>query len=351
MKFSKEELKITGYYPTVTEDVGFMPGATAKLNTPITPRENWIRFFKNDDPLWVPDGTYDLNYNQPPIVPDIVAQSHSGGYDSFGVKWIPDHNCPELPAFVEPGFIKLKDIADWRELEWPDVNNWDWRWAEEKYSIVDPDRFNTYFMQAGMFERMINTMGFENAAVAFLEDPDNVHDFLDQIVEYDLSIIEHVKKHLKTDLLIFSDDWGAQKSPFFSKAIVEEFLAPRVEKLVKRTHELGMYFMHHCCGNVVDFIPYMIDEGVDSWQFNYGAVKPYLTKAIETYGKQIKFDGYFNFLEVFPQDEKIFCEGSQKIYDDYGKSGCCSITVYDYHYDWDFDSRSYLYEVARKTYE
>lgn len=351
-KFSEDELKVIGVYPTVKEDVNFMPNANhTKLNTPITPRENWIRFFENNDPLWVPDGTYDLNFNLPPINPDTVAQSYSGGVDCFGVKWVPDTSCPDLPAFVEPGFIALKDIEDWRSLKHEDPDKWDWEAVAQAYAVIDQDRFNAFFLQAALFERMINTMGFENAAMSFLEDPDDVEDYLDEILEFDIAIMEHVRKYLKTDLLIFSDDWGAQRSPFFSKNIVEQFLAPRVEKAAKRAHELGMYFMHHCCGNVIDFIPYMIDEGVDSWEFNYGAVKPYLKDAIAKYGDKIKFDGYFNFLEVFPQDEKIFKEGSKKIYDDYGRDKNCSITVYDYYYDWDFDTRAYLYKLARQTYE
>lgn len=216
----------------------------------------------------------------------------------------------------------------------------------ESYSALDKDRPNTTFLPTGLFERMIAILGFENAAAAFLEDPDSVHSFLDALLEYNINVIEHLHKYLHNDLLIFSDDWGSQKAPFFSEKIVEEFLVPHMSKLVKRTHELGMWFMHHSCGNITSLVPYMIDEGVDSWQFNYEAVRDTLSQTIEKYGDKIMFDGYFGFLEPIVADEKIFKEKAQYFYDTYGKTGHCSVTVYDFN-EWDFDSRAYCYELAR----
>ena len=347
--FEQDELEVLGTYPVVESDFMTIPGVfQTKLNTPITPKENWRRFFNREDPLWVPDGTYDFNFLSPAVIPDNQACSFEGGYDSFGVKWIPDSN-PSLPAFVEPGFTLIDDISDWEDLEWPDAESWAWDEAKDEYKVLDPSRPNTVFLATGLFERLISVMGFENAAVSFLLDPDSTHAFIDKLVDHNLAVIEHLRNDLNCDLLIFSDDWGSQKAPFFSKAIVEEFLAPAMEKMVKRTHELGMYFMHHCCGNVIDFIPYMIDEGVDSWEFNHGAVKKYLPDAFEKYGDKIRFDGYFGFLNPLPADEEIFKARTNDYYQTYGTTGKCSVTIYDYN-EWDFDSRAYCYEVARKTY-
>lgn len=125
IKFNKDELKVVGNFPKVEGDFTNVPGVfDTKLNTPITPKENWDRFFKRQNPLWIPDGTYDVNFMSPYNIPDCKASSFIGGYDSFGVKWIPDESCPELPAFVEPGFVVLDDIENWRDMKWPDVDSW-----------------------------------------------------------------------------------------------------------------------------------------------------------------------------------------------------------------------------------
>ena len=67
-----EELKVIGQL----DSAGFngMPSFPApQYNTPITPRENFFRFLKNDKPLWTPC-TADCVTIIPKILPDNVAR-------------------------------------------------------------------------------------------------------------------------------------------------------------------------------------------------------------------------------------------------------------------------------------
>lgn len=346
MKFDKKELEKLGYYPQVDSDEMTIPGYyTARLNTPITPHENWERFFNRDNPLWVPDSTYDLNYMCPAFHPDLTA-GRRGGYDSFGVKWV----CPPgEKAMPEPGFILLDDMADWEEkLVWPDVDSWPWEQAAEEYGIQDPDRPNAVFYGCTMFERMISIMGFEGAAMSFLTEPEAVHSFLDRLTEHNINVLDHYRRYLKVDLIIFSDDWGSQRNQFFSNAIVEEFLLPRYKKVVEWAHSHNMWFMHHCCGEVTKLVPYMIEAGVDAWELNYEAVEPYLEETIEKYGDKILFDAYFGLLYHLSSDEETFKEQVRYYYNRWGSTGKFSLTIMDFN-KWDFDTRSFCYQVARET--
>lgn len=345
--FEKSELTPVGNYPLVMNDYMTKPGFyTAKLSTPITPRENWERFFQRNDPLWVPDSTYDLNYMCPLFHPDVTAGSTTGGIDSFGVKWVP---VPNEKAMVEPGFKLLDDISEWEErIVWPDIDAWPWEEAAKEYSVQDPDRPNAVFYTCGYFERMISILGFEGAAMSFLLEPDSVHSFLDRLVEHNIRVFEHYKNYMNMELLLFSDDWGSQRAPFFSKEIVEEFLMPGYKKMVKWCHDNGIRFMHHCCGEVTSLIPYMIEAGVDAWEMNFEAVEPYLEDAIAKYGDKILFDAYFGLLYHLSDDEETFKAQVRSYYDKWGSTGLFSMTVYDFNW-WDFDSRSYCYQVARET--
>lgn len=347
--FDERELVSTGNYPLIQNDYMTKPGFyISKLSTPITPRENWERFFRRENPLWVPDGTYDLNYMCPLFHPDVRSNSHSGGYDSFGVKWVPNTSNPSLPAFVEPGFHLIEDIGDWRKIQWPEVDKWPWDEAAGEYSVQDPDRPNAVFYTCGLFERMISILGFENAAMSFLTDPDSVHAFLDRLLEHNINVLEHYRKFMKMELLLFSDDWGSQRSPFFSNAIVEEFLMPSYTALVKWAHGNGIRFMHHCCGEVTGLVPYMIDAGVDSWEMNFEAVEPKLEETVRKYGDKILFDAYFGMLYPLSSDREEFKRQVRGYYERYGALGNFSVTVYDYN-KWDFDSRAFCYQVARET--
>lgn len=350
-EFDRSELEIIGQYPNVATDTYMDPNVfTDKLATPITPRENFELFFERKNPLWIPDLWVDTNYLYPAVIPDCVACSWTGGLDAFGSVWIPDESCPELPAFPEPGNIILKDIADWRDLKWPNPSEWDWDKAAEEHKVLDPDRPNAVFLYSTLFERMITLMGFENAAMALLLDPDNCHDFIDRLQEYNLDLIEHVHKYLNCDIIIMSDDWGSQMAPFFSIGVAEEFFAPHVQALTKRTHELGMRFMHHCCGNSSAFVPLMIDEGVDWWQYNYEAVQNDIEEVMKKYGDKILFDGYPGFVMPLSDDDEEFKRQAEMYYEKLTKDKICSLSIMDMQ-ERSFDVRTFCYELARKICE
>ena len=347
--FNESELAAIGTFPGVENDLYYFPEVvTKKLNTPITPRKNWELFFDRKPFYWVPDLTNDTNYTMSCVVPDNVAFSYTGGVDSFGVTWVPDESCPELPAMPDPKHIFLKDIADWKEIKFPDVDSWDWAGMTAGYANLDRDRWTATFAPTGMVERMAALMGFANAASAFLEDSDSCHDFLDRLLDYNLDIMEHNHKYLKTDLYIFSDDWGTQRAPFFSTKIVEEFFVPHVKALADRAHSLGMRFMHHCCGNVNTLVPAMIEEGIDAWQFNYEAVRDGLPGVIDKYGDKLLFDGYFGLVDPLPEDDGEFKTAVRGLFKKFGATKICSMSSSDYT-ERSFDARRFWYEEARRT--
>jgi len=70
------------------------------------------------------------------------------------------------------------------------------------------------------------------------------------------------------------DDWGAQRAPFFSTDTFRETLYAPLKRVVDRTHELGMLYTAHCCGNALDFVPLMVECGIDSWQIQPDASDP-----------------------------------------------------------------------------
>ena len=347
--FDKKELVSTENYPLIMNDYMTKPGYyTAKLNTPVTPRENWELFWERKGPLWVPDGTYDFNYMCPLFHPDIQANSFSGGYDSFGVKWVPNPSFDSIPAFPEHGAYRLKSISDWRELHWPDVDSWGWEQAAEEYSVQDVSRPNAVFYVCGLFERMISLLGYENAAISFYMDPQNTHAFIDRLLEHNLNVFEHFQKYLKMELMLFSDDWGTQLHTTFSKKILEEFIMAHYATLVKWCHDRGIRFMHHCCGEVTSFVPYMIDAGTDSWEMNFEAVEPHLDECVEKYGDKILFDAYIGLVKKLPAEKEALKESIRGYYAKYGAGEKFSLTFYDYN-DWDFDTRSFCYQEARKV--
>ena len=98
----------------------------------------------------------------------------------------------------------------------------------------------------------------------FTETTQLAMDLVDKIIEYFPGI----------DGFNVHDDWGAQRAPFFSTDTFRETLYAPLKRVVERTHELGMLYTAHCCGNALEFVPLMVECGIDSWQIQPDASDP-----------------------------------------------------------------------------
>lgn len=145
-------------------------------------------------------------------------------------------------------------------------------------------------------------------------------------------------------------------------------MVPHVKVLVERTHELGMKFTLHSCGNITSIVPLMIEAGVDYWQFNYEACVDSIVDTIHKYGEQILFDGYFGLRDPLPTDAEELKSFVREKYTSFCDTARCSLTFYGaaaevgdnpnsissnrnageiQNMDIPFDH--YVYETARKT--
>jgi hypothetical protein len=348
--FDEKELEGRGFFYGVGKCYGYDSFPVEKLNTPISPRENWELFLARKHLCWAPGVTYnDTNFIMPDFIPDNVAQGPGGGYDNMGVKWIPDSN-PALPAFIEPGFIRIKNIEEVEDFPYPDVDNWPWADGAKPYEALDQDRMNVAVIMAGMFERMICTFGFDNAAAYFLTDGEYLHKFLDKILDMNCKIIRNFHKYFKPSMIYFHDDWGSQRAQFFSSAIVREFFVPRFRIMADLCHSLGMTFVHHSCGRVGAFVPLMVEYGADVWSLQIDANEDLLPEIVEKYGDRLLFDIVFdNSKASFPEKDDDLKQYIEKQYRLYGKSGRCSISFSDsFEAKRGFDLSRFCYETARK---
>lgn len=286
-----KEMQSRGTYPIVGTYYGYPYSEVERLNPPITPRENLLRYYRGTDYEWVPDVMSDQLDITPHCIPDVDACDFEGGFDAFGVKWIPVPG-GDLPSFVEPGFIVLEDIADWKSLSWPDVDSWPWAEYAAKYNDVlkDDDRFRRGVILSGYFERLISLMSFEGAAMALVEDPESVMEFFDKLTELNIAIMRHYIDDFHCDGILIHDDWSAQRSPFFSLQTAQTLLVPYIKRMVDYAHERGVIFTLHSCGNGEDLIPAMLETGADDWQAQANALD--LEACYEKLGDAMIFETY-----------------------------------------------------------
>lgn len=264
-EFQEKELEVIGEY-RLPGIYGGPNKVIPKFNRPITPRENLIRYFEGDNPLWMPDMRRDCATICPYIMPDSYARAF-GGIDWFGIEW--QYEPTVRAAMVKPGTRRLSDIKNWEtELQFPDLNAIDWeKDARETYGEgLSPELFTSFVILNGIFERTADLTSFEDAFCALLEEPETLTAFYDRLVEWIIELIGIAKRYYHADMILFHDDMGSQKAPFFSSELFREILMPQYQKITKAAHDLGMYISLHSCGNVGIHMQNFIDSGFDAWE-------------------------------------------------------------------------------------
>lgn len=285
------------------------------LNPPISPRENYIRAAKHQNPLWIPMKSDAVNF-APRIYPDNVARAFVvegqpydgpvGGPDIFGVTW------KYIPvaggSMVEPGKPFLSDISQWKEkVRFPDIDSWDWeKSAEENREFLNTDRLITAWIFSGMFERLISFVDFEAAAVALIDEDqqDDVKELFQALTDYYRNLIDHFVDYYHIDAVFFHDDWGSQRAAFFSLETCREMLVPYMKQIVDHCHSRNVLFDFHSCGKNESLVPAMIECGMDMWGGQPMNDKQMLAK---TYGEEILIgahDPYMPGQKPVPEDDE-----------------------------------------------
>ncbi|MDD6188975.1 MAG: uroporphyrinogen decarboxylase family protein [Clostridiales bacterium] len=275
--YSDTELQVTGEYLKANEPV--MPVKPLKYNYPVTPKENLLAAWKREGALWFPSVGGDMMSLEPRINVDHVARAevrdlgpvHSdeekGGPDLFGVQWV---YVPVVGgSMVQPGAPILDDVNDWPEIiKFPDIDAMDWEDCARVNAPFNGDgRSLSVTFQNGMFERLISFMDFENAIMALIDEDQQeaVHALFDKLADMYIHMISKYLECFELDGVIFHDDWGSQRAPFFSLDTCMEMIVPHIKKIVDFCHSKGLWFQQHSCGKNEMLVPAMIAQGVDMW--------------------------------------------------------------------------------------
>lgn len=240
----------------------------------MTPRENFIRFLRNEAYEWVPNSMDQLNF-APLMIPDhkargLVVQQVPyngpyGGKDMFGVEWMFQ---PEAGGSMEVGTL-MEDIEDWENVVvFPDLDAFDWEGcARENADYLKTDKIVSTTIYTTFFERLISFVGFENAAMALVDEDqlEAVERLFDALADFYIDYIRRLHRWFNVELVVMHDDWGTQTSTMFSGEIHKELFVPRIRRIANAAHAEGVFIEQHSCGKIESIFPNIVDSGVDTW--------------------------------------------------------------------------------------
>lgn len=157
------------------------------------------------------------------------------------------------------------------------------RWEEAKKRMtITPDRINWKHLEEnypkwkaegrwieGLFWFGFDvthswTVGTETLLMAILEEPEWVMDMFDTYLNSSMALMDMVwDKGYIFDSIFWYDDMGYKNTTFFSLDTYREVLKPFHKRAVEWAHKKGIYAHLHSCGDVMKFVPDLVEIGVD----------------------------------------------------------------------------------------
>jgi hypothetical protein len=262
----------------------------------LSPRENYLRALRHEETEYVPFGRGGDAVSFGLFCPVERGQASTNFLDGFGVRWTSSESAAggQIPV---PGEFILKDITQWKKtVAIPDVDQFDWKqFAEWEFAATPANRekqvFN-FLNSNGIWERLVALMGFEEAMIALVEEPDACNELFAAITDYKLRLAEKVFEHYHCDAFINFDDIATERNLFMSPETYRALIKPHHKRLNDGIKNLGMIPIQHTCGHAEICIVDYIETGAAVWN----AVQPTndIADLLDKYGDRFSFEGGYD---------------------------------------------------------
>ena len=156
----------------------------------------------------------------------------------------------------------------------------------------------------GVLEKSWELRGMERFFTDSIDDPVFIEKLLDKVMEIEKKLygnfLSITGEYL--DVVQMFDDFGAQNGPLYSPQFFRDVLKPREAELIKIVKsKTDAKVMFHSCGAVHEFIPDLIEIGVDVLNPVQVSAYDMDTAALKReYGKDICFWGAVDTQRVLP---------------------------------------------------
>ena len=276
MSFDPKEMEVIGRAPSRVYKEG-----VPIFNAPVSQRQGYFEATYNRNARWFLNGT-ETSIFCPYIIPDNIARgfvieankwdpANYGGPDMFGIEWV---FVPVVGGSMEkPGVPHpFDDANDWKDiLNFPDPYAWDWdKSGRENKDFLDNGKANMmWFLNGPWFERLISFMGFEDAAVALIDEDqeDALKELFQATTDLYKKIVDLSCETYGDGITGFAvhDDWGSQRAPFFSVDAGREMIVPYMKQLTDHIKSKGKVADLHSCGSLMEQCQNFVAAGWHSW--------------------------------------------------------------------------------------
>ena len=215
----------------------------------------------------------------------------------------------------------LADI-ELKDYKWPDPTD-PKRFLELKKEAEHYKEKNdaalvfSHTMGNGFLQMGAQLFGYERWFSMLALEQKKVEEYLERYLELKIEFWDHLLEQIgdMVDVVCEPDDLGTQDATFISKDMYRRFIKPRQKKLfsfIKQRADVKVLF--HSDGSIYDFIPDLIETGVDILNpVQFSAAKMDTARLKQEFGKDLVFwGGGIDTQKVLPHGTKQEIEDEVK---------------------------------------
>jgi hypothetical protein len=294
----------------------------------LSKRENALLAYEGEKTEYVP-----CFFSACQIIPSGSAmempERGKAGYDGYGVHQTPTESTGGefTPSPDVPPVLDLDDITDWKSIvTFPDYTKVPHAEIAEKLKQdlhLNPKEYvQDFFFPNGIFERLHFLMGFENAMIAMMEEPEAVYDLVGAIADKKIEYIQYVEENYHPDYFTYLDDYAFMNGLMLDLDTFRSIFKPHLARIVEAAKKAGLKYKQHCCGKMEDLLDDFLDIGIT----RFDPVQPVndLNAMRKRAGKNILLMGGLNVQNVIDRDgvtpEEIEAE-VKRCCETYGQDG------------------------------
>ena len=229
----------------------------------------------------------------PPEYPNYIINVFNGSL--FKLTTIEETGLP-YPWYID-GYFKTPEILHeyWEKYgkpsEW--INNktnyspqiWD-----EYVKSLEPYLYPMASLPIAMHESLIEGMTMGRVAYFMRKNPQFIHQVMSEYTKTNIEIVKRLAE-AGVDIVFYLDDLGQKERSILSLKSFREFILPYYKQIYQACKKRGMFVAQHSCGYVDEFLPYMVDAGLNGIQALEPAAGVDLAHLKETLGDRLCFMG------------------------------------------------------------
>lgn len=230
--------------------------------------------------------------------PDLYRQFYPSGLkdgtyiDIWGVAHEPGSAAAKHMTYMRNPMKDMEDLEEIQKYPFPDYSKGDKSYQKRQAEDIHAQGLAAVGnMQMTIWETAWAVRGMENLMSDMLCDPEIAEWIFDRVT--DQAVIRATAyAEAGVDIVFLGDDIGMQHSTMMSIGMYQEWIKPRLKRVIDAVKAVNpeIIIIYHSCGKVTDFIPDLMECGVDVLNPIQSECMDF-TEIYEQYGGRLSFLG------------------------------------------------------------